>query len=269
MDRPLVALDCETANFRGAPHLLELGAVRVIDGEVQETFEALVCPSIPIDPETSAVHGLTEDDVRTAPPPAEVLKRFTNWVGQDWLAAHNAGVDSKVLAFEYSRSGQSPPPGPFLCSLELAVRHIPEAPDHTLDTLVQHLDLEDCDRHRALADAVSCWKVIEECLDRDGGLADAKLGERLAGRGRPVTISSRLPARPRLSSRLRPLERARVEEHPLWILYGDPDSGAPARLEVLPRFLYERGGRGYMEAECQASGLLKTYRLERVRKVLE
>ena len=39
MSRPLVVLDTETATCQGAPHLLEIGAVRVESGEIQDSFE--------------------------------------------------------------------------------------------------------------------------------------------------------------------------------------------------------------------------------------
>ena len=67
MDQPLVILDTETATLRGAPHLLELGAVRVERGEIQERFEALVRPEVPIDPEASDFHGIGPEHVADAP----------------------------------------------------------------------------------------------------------------------------------------------------------------------------------------------------------
>ena len=48
--------------------------------------------------------------------------------------------------------------------------------------------------------------------------------------------------------------------------YGDSDE-IPARLAVYPKLLYQAGERGYLEAECEASGLLKTYRLDRIQRV--
>ena len=51
------------------------------------------------------------------------------------------------------------------------------------------------------------------------------------------------------------------------LLYGSKLE-PPARLEVLPRFLFERRDKGYLEAECRRSGTLKTYRLDRVHRVL-
>lgn len=265
MDRPLVVLDCETAAPAGAPHLVEIGAVRVEDGEIQDSFQELVCPPVPIHPESFAIHGITDDDLRRAPFAAEVLPRFSEWVGKDWMAAHNAGADTRILGYEYARAGLEPPCGPFMDSLALACVHIPEAPDHKLDTLRQHLDLEEGEGHRALTDAVHCWKVIEECLERAGGLSQAWSSE-LLGRN-PLTIARRRPGQARMSPRLRPLERALAAGEPVQLVYARED-GAPTPLHVQPRFLFERRGKSYLEAECQSSGLLKTYLLERVRKVL-
>lgn len=267
--RPIVCLDTETATMAGAPHLLELGAVRVVDGEIEDTFESLVCPPVPIEPEASEVHGIGEDDVRSAPETAEVLERFRDWLGDDWLAAHNAGADAAVLGYAYGRHRvEGAPESPVLDSLALARRHIPEAPDHKLHTLAEELELEEGTRHRALADAVTCWKVIEECLERAGGLSDTPLVSLLARGGRaPLTVRSRIPEAPRLPARLRRLADATERGEPLTLLYGRSDE-PPAQLEITPRWLYQSRGKGYLEAECARSGLLKTYLLDRVRRLL-
>ena len=83
MDQTLVCIDTETATQQGAPHLLELGAVRIIDGEIEDTFESLVCPVVPIEAGTTAIHGITDRDVMSAPFAAEVLAEFKEWVGDD------------------------------------------------------------------------------------------------------------------------------------------------------------------------------------------
>jgi DNA polymerase III epsilon subunit-like protein len=263
MDRPIVVLDTETANARGAPFLLELGAVRVADGEVQDRFQELVLPPVAIDPEATEIHGIREDDVRRADPAPEVLARFVAWLGRDWMCAHDAGFDARVLGFEFARASVQPPGAPMLDTLRLARRYVPESPDHKLPTLCQHLDLEAGDFHRALPDAVWCWKVLEECSRRAGDPGAASL---LKDCGKPVTIPSYLPGPARLSPRLRPLEVAARDGAEVTLHYGGADT-APARLPVLPKLLYERHKKSYLEAECLQSGLLKTYLLERVQKV--
>jgi DNA polymerase III epsilon subunit-like protein len=263
MDRPIVALDTETANVHGAPFLLELGAVRVVDGEVQDQFVELVLPPVPIDPEATAIHGITEADLRHARPASEVLARFVTWLGADWMCAHNAGFDARVLGFEFTRSGLVPPGAPMLDTLKLARRHIPDSPDHKLPSLCQHLDFEPGDFHRALPDAVWCWKVLEECARRSGATSPAAL---LKECGTPITIPAYLPEPARLSPRLRSLESAARDGAEVKLLYGGGDA-APARLAVLPRLLYVRHKKSYLEAECLHSGRLKTYLLERIQRV--
>lgn len=264
MERPLIVLDTETANARGAPHLLELGAVRILEGEVDGEFERLVRPEVPVDPETSAVHGIRDADAGRGDDPAQVLRDFSAFAGDGWFVAHDAQRDARVLAFAYARAGLEPPAAPFLDTLALARRYLPEAPDHQLDTLVQVLDLEGAVPHRALGDAVYCWKVLEAILERRGG-SEGLLGEVLGGRGGPITIPARMPAPPRLATRLRPLEAALRQGLGVTLLYGEGE--APASLAVLPRLLYRGRDHGYLEAECGLTGALKTYRVDRIQRV--
>ena len=264
MNSSLIILDTETAALFGAPHLLELGAVRVVDGEIEDSFEAFVRPEVAIDPEATAIHGITEDDVRDAAPAAEVLAEFRAWARDEWLAAHSAGFDAKVLAYEHARARLDPPPGMFLDSLALAKRWIPESADHKLPTLCQHLELEEGPHHRALSDAVYCWKVLEECFERAGGLAETPLSAHVSGA--PLTIASVAPGEPRLPRRLRPLADALAEDREVVALYGESDT--PASIPLLPRFLFEHKSKAYLEALCPRSGTLRTYRLDRLHKIL-
>jgi DNA polymerase III epsilon subunit family exonuclease len=307
VDRRIVFLDTETATVRGAPHLLEIGAVRVEDGEVVDRFVSLVRPQVPIEPEAGAIHGIGDEDVRDAPDAGEVLARFSAWVGEDPMAAHSARFDAGVIGFECVRWSAPMPPGPVLDTLKLARKCLPDAPDHKLETLCQHLDIEVDVRHRALPDAVSCWKVFEACTERielsperselSIGRSELSIGrselsiERselspgrsesstghvepgpdsiwlavLARAGARLTIASAAPRTPRLAPRLRPLEVACGARARVSLLYGEEDR--LATMVVAPRLFFESGRAGYMEAECARSGLLKTYRLDRVRRV--
>jgi DNA polymerase III epsilon subunit family exonuclease len=269
MNSSLVILDTETANLFGAPHLLELGAVRVVDGEIQDQYESFVCPQVEIETGATEIHGIRQDDVRNAPLTAEVLDSFREWAGDCWFAAHNASFDAGVLAYEYARHDMTPPEGVFIDSLSLARKLIPESIDHKLVTLCQHLELEEGPHHRALSDAVYCWMVIAECIERletegDGTIGPAELASRC---GAPLTIESARPRPPRLARRLRPLETATPGVDELILIYGEGQE-SPARLSIRPRFLFQRNKTGYLEAECLRSGTLKTYRLDRVQKVL-
>ncbi len=285
MNTPFVVLDTETASAAGAPHLIEVGAVRVESGEVVDHFQALCCPEVPIEPEATEVHGITDADVMRAAPTAEVLAEFAAWLGDDWLAAHDAPKDARVLGFEFARARIEPPAAPFLCTLRLGRKLIPEALDYRLETLCDTLGLEDGPRHRALADAAWCHQVLEACIDRLAASdraenpdprAELQDGEEitlerllaLTG-GVPTTIAGHAPAPPgKMKSRWRPLVDACGQGEALRMLYGS-ETQAPVELSVTPRLLYQSNKKGYLEAECASSGTLKTYRLDRIQKVLQ
>ncbi len=268
MEQPLVILDTETATFDGPPHLLELGAIRVQDGEVCDQFLSFVCPQVPIQEEASNFHGITEEDVRAAPPIDEVLARFAEWVGEDWMCAHSAPFDARVLAYEYARTGLASPPGPFVDTLCLAKRYLPEAPDHKLATLTEHLDLDVGVLHRALDDAVAAWQVLEACCERFRITAgsEATLATLLADSGTHSTIEGATPEVPRLNQRTRPLQRAIQDSTGIRLQYGALSAQAMT-LDVRPKLLFRSQQKSYLEAECANTGILKTYRLDRIRRV--
>jgi len=263
--RPLIAFDTETATCRGAPHLLELAAVRAVDGEIVDRFESFVRPEVPIEAAVTEVHGIVDDDVRDAPSAGEVLTNFIEWIGDDWLVAHNASFDANVLAFEAHRHAIALPNAPLLDTLRLARRFVVDAPDHKLGTLVGHLELDVGRSHRALPDALACLYVHEECRARSGLEEHAWWLEALARGGR-ASFRASGPRPPRLAQRLRALDTA-CRDRTRVVVYGDGLS-APARLSIIqPRLVFSSGERAYLEAECLRSGLLKTYRLDRIQRV--
>ena len=268
MDRPLVCLDTETATLGGPPHLVELGAVRIVEGEVADHFVSLVRPLVPVDPDATAIHGITEEDVASADAAPEVLARFLDWLGEDWMAAHNAPFDARVLAFELARADLPAPDQPVLDSLRLARKLLPDSPDHRLETIREHLDLEEGEHHRALPDAVWCWKAIEACVERLG--SNVSLAALLGKQGGvPITIPAHAPHPGRvLKPRHRALQRACETRSRVTLLYGEPPE-PPTPLSVVPWLLYRQAEKSYLEAECCSTGLLKTYRLDRVHRVLQ
>jgi DNA polymerase-3 subunit alpha (Gram-positive type) len=267
VERTFVVLDTETATLLGAPHLLEIGAIRVEDGEVVDRFDTLVRPQVPVEAEVTAIHGIQNEDVRNAPDAGAAIREFAAWLGDDWMVAHGARFDAGVLGFECVRWGVAMPGSPMLDTVKLARRLLPDSPDHKLPTLCQVLEIETHVHHRALPDAVSCWKVLEACVGRLPVEPAPSFADLHGLCGDPVTIPSSAPRLPKISPRLRFLEEACRAGARVTILYGENEG--PSRLSILPRILFESRRRGYMEAECARSGLLKTYRLDRVHRVLE
>jgi DNA polymerase III subunit epsilon len=163
-----IAVDTETANLRGPPRLLELGALLVVEGAEVDAFHALVHPGMPIDPAASAIHGIRDEDLTGAETLDAALERFERWRARVPLVAHNASFDARVIGQALARVGRAAPPEPWYDSLKLARRTVLDAPDHRLGTLVRFLGLGDAPPHRALADARACAALVGACLERAG-----------------------------------------------------------------------------------------------------
>ena len=85
-----VTFDFETTDTDVATcGVVEIGAARVVNGEIVERFHTLVNPFKPISAGATKLHGYTDADVSLAPPFAEVFPQFMAFVGNDILVAHN------------------------------------------------------------------------------------------------------------------------------------------------------------------------------------
>ncbi len=85
-----VTFDFETTDNDAATcGVVEIGAARVVRGEIVDRFQSLVNPYKPISPKATAVHGYTDAAVAAAPPFHDVFTQFRAFVGDDVLIAHN------------------------------------------------------------------------------------------------------------------------------------------------------------------------------------
>ncbi|PYP51605.1 MAG: hypothetical protein DMD45_07645 [Gemmatimonadetes bacterium] len=85
-----VTFDLETTDSDVATcGVVELGAARVVKGEIVDRFHTLVQPYQPISPRASAIHGYTDRDVQNARSFAQAWPEFRAFVGKDVLIAHN------------------------------------------------------------------------------------------------------------------------------------------------------------------------------------
>jgi DNA polymerase-3 subunit epsilon len=148
-------IDFETTGLSPAmgDRATEVAVVVVEDGKIVDRYQSLMNAGAHIPPFIEALTGISNTMIREAPPAAEVMSALAEFVGDVPLVAHNASFDSRFLDAEWLRINQRRRQE-FACSMLLARRVYPAAPDHKLGTLVSHLGLPSAARHhRALADA--------------------------------------------------------------------------------------------------------------------
>ncbi len=130
-------------------------AIVIIDGDkIVDRFQSLMNPGVSIPSDIQALTRITNEMVRKAPKVEAVMREAVEFVGCRPMVAHNAAFDSKFWEAESSRIGGGRRKQQFACSMLLARRLFPEAPNHKLGTLVHTLRLPPTGRyHRAMADA--------------------------------------------------------------------------------------------------------------------
>ncbi len=152
--REFVAFDLETTGLSpDADSLLEIGAVRVKDGELGERFAQVVKPRTPVSALARHMTGLTETELTQGGEAADVLKAFLEFAGTTPLVAHNSDFDLTFLRAELTRAGMEIPAFTGFDTLLLARMAWPLWPNHKLESIAQRLDLPQGRGHRALPDA--------------------------------------------------------------------------------------------------------------------
>jgi len=131
----------------------EVAVVVVDDGVIVDRYHSLMNAGVRIPVFIEALTGISNAMISKAPPSVEVMSALAEFVGELPMVAHNASFDSKFLDAEWMRINRRRQQE-FACSMLLARRIYPFAPNHKLGSLVSHLGLPSAARHhRALADA--------------------------------------------------------------------------------------------------------------------
>lgn len=162
-----VAFDLETTGtVAGADAIVEIGAVRFIDGQVDAVYSTLVNPCRPIPPGATAVNKITDDMVKGKPKIDALLNSFAEFCGDDLMVAHNASFDAAFLIADIKRHESLAPKGLILDTLALSKKAFPGLMNYKLGTLVQHLKIPAAGFHRAEEDATYCARLFDGIIKR-------------------------------------------------------------------------------------------------------
>jgi DNA polymerase-3 subunit epsilon len=182
-----IAFDLETTGtVPGVDQIVEIGAVRFIDGQPEAVFATLVDPLRAIPPGASKVNGITDDMVKGKPTIDTLLASFAEFCGDDMMIAHNAPFDAQFLIADIKKHETPAPKGIILDTLPIARKVFPGLPNYKLGTLVQHLKIPTTDFHRAEEDASYCGHLFFNMVKRIsiGGQAP-QVGNLVALTGKP------------------------------------------------------------------------------------
>ncbi len=161
-DGPIVVLDFESTGLNTAKaRIIEVGAVKLVEGTITETFQELVDPEEALPPKITEITGITDANLQGQPKAAEVLPRLLAFIGDAPIAAHNAAFDANLLRSELKRLGLRYT-GPVLDTLVYARKLYPKLKSYRLGALCKHLGVSLKNAHRAVHDAAA----TAQCLAR-------------------------------------------------------------------------------------------------------
>ncbi|CCB85934.1 MULTISPECIES: putative quorum-sensing-regulated virulence factor [Parachlamydia] len=164
--------DTETTGIKAdRDYVIELA---VYDPVGNRTFERLINPGVPIPPEATAIHHITDEMVANAPSFGEIIEEFKEFCSGDvvLIAHNNDQFDIHFLRNEFKRSNQELPPWKFLDTLKWARRYRNDLPRHTLQFLRGIYGIAENNAHRALDDVIVLHQVFSAMLD-DLSIAEA------------------------------------------------------------------------------------------------
>ena len=130
-----------------------MGLVRAQGDEILDTYQTLVNPGRSISPGAARVNGLTDEQVRQAPPFSEIAPDLLVLLDGAVLVCHNAPFDLSFLEAELARLGRSCQPAGVIDTLDIARRYFHFA-SKSLSAVASRLALETPQAHRALGDAL-------------------------------------------------------------------------------------------------------------------
>ncbi|XWX05090.1 helicase C-terminal domain-containing protein [Aggregatilineales bacterium SYSU G02658] len=173
MRTPLVSIDLETTGLNvETDAVIEIGAVKLVNGETIDVLDTLINPGVPLPPETTHITGIRQEDLRGKPTLADFLPTLREFIGDAAIVAHNASFDVAFLR----RVGLLRA-NPVIDTLELASVLLPRMPRYGLGSLAASLGIAMEEEHRALADAKATAALYWHLWQRALTLPEALLQE--------------------------------------------------------------------------------------------
>lgn len=142
--------------------IIEIGAIRVRNGEIEEKFTSLVKPKKKLTPQITALTGITNDMLKNAPKIKQIFPEFIKFIGNDVLVAHNAPFDISFLEKYIFGKLQNN----YIDTLELSRLKNSDIYSHKLSHLAKYYNISKSQDHRALSDCHITYKLYERIKNR-------------------------------------------------------------------------------------------------------
>lgn len=162
----IVVFDLETTGLSPLlDKIVELSAIKLTPYKCK-TIDQLINPERPIPPETTEIHGIKDEYVKSSPVIKNFLKGFYDFCEGLPLLAHNAQFDAGFLVFESHQNEIELPNIDIYCSLKMARNSFPHFSKYRLNDLATQLEIPLESHHQALDDGLASLKIFCKALQR-------------------------------------------------------------------------------------------------------
>ncbi len=169
-DNTYVVFDFETTGFNaaGGDSIIEIGAVKLFNGEIIDKFSELINPNRPLLKKITDLTGITDDMLKDCDDEETVVKRFIKWFGDLPMVAHNAKFDTSFLEMAYSKYNLGEFTNTIIDTLELSRVLDNTYGRHSLSALVKRYDVEfdEESHHRGDYDAEATALVFHKMMKK-------------------------------------------------------------------------------------------------------
>jgi DNA polymerase-3 subunit epsilon len=172
-DLPFTVFDTETTGLDpvGGDRIISIGAVRIVKLQMlsEECFDHLINPHRDIPLETTKIHGISEEMVRSKPGIEKVLPMFSQFVADTILVAHNAAFDMRMLQTYEAQTGIIFT-NPVLDTLLLSAVLHPAHERHNIKEIAKRLGVDIVGRHTAIGDATTTAMLLLKMIPLLGNM---------------------------------------------------------------------------------------------------
>ena len=184
LDEEYVVFDFETTGFNagGMDSIIEIGAVKIKNGEITDRYDELINPDRPLPEKIVELTNITDEMLKGKRREKEAVKDFITWFGDATMVAHNAKFDVSFLEMAYKKYDLGTFENTVIDTLELSRTLDTNYARHSLSALAKRYDIlktdtnpdgfwDESSHHRgdydAEATAIIFWKMLKKLSDRN------------------------------------------------------------------------------------------------------
>jgi DNA polymerase-3 subunit epsilon len=154
--------------------VIEIGILRIENGEIVKTFNSLIDPQTSLHPSIERITGIQAEELSGKPTFEDLRDQISELLEGAIFVAHNARFDYGFIKNELKRSGTNFN-AKCLCTVRLSRKLFPNFKKHDLSSVIDRFNLECINRHRAYDDAAVLWDFLKriETMGKEKELEEA------------------------------------------------------------------------------------------------